>query len=88
MGGDDSQKLCLGGESTSPPRRKPPAQLRNQHCNGNSSTFERMPTGMRLSYRLTGSFLEGTGGSVLARAEDQDAQGRKNQFCGAPPRRQ
>jgi hypothetical protein len=28
-----------------------------------------MPTGMRLSYRLTGSFLEGTGGSVLARAE-------------------
>jgi hypothetical protein len=69
MGGDDSQKLCLGGESTSPPRRKPPAQLRNQHCNGNSSTFERMPTGMRLSYRLTGSFLEGTGGSVLARAE-------------------
>jgi hypothetical protein len=29
---------------------------------------------MRLSYRLTGSFLEGTGGSVLARAEESDPQ--------------
>jgi O-acetyl-ADP-ribose deacetylase (regulator of RNase III) len=33
MGGDDSQKLLPWRGIHSPPRRKPPAPLRNQHSN-------------------------------------------------------
>src|SRR3989442_15815273 len=34
MGGDDSQKLLPWRGILSPPGRKPPAQLRIQHCSG------------------------------------------------------
>ena len=34
MGGDDSQKLLSWRGIHSPPGRKPPAHLQNQHCSG------------------------------------------------------
>ena len=70
MGGDDSQKLL--------PRRgdQLPLQGANLRLSYEINTvtetaprFARLPTGVWLSYKLPGSFLESTGGSVLARAE-------------------
>jgi hypothetical protein len=74
MGGDDSQKLLPWRGIRSPPGRgKPPAHCRINTVTETAKNLDgtTIPgqSGYGLSYSLPGSFLESTGGSVLARAE-------------------
>ena len=69
MGGDDSQKLLPWRGIYSSPGRKPPAHYEINTVTETAPRFARPPAGVWLSYRLPGSFLASTGGSVLARAE-------------------
>ena len=69
MGGDDSQKLLPWRGIYSSPGRKPPAHYEINTVTETAPPFARPPAGVWLSYRLPGSFLASTGGSVLARAE-------------------
>jgi hypothetical protein len=72
MGGDDSQKLLPWRGIYSSPGRKPPAHYEINTVTETAPRFARLHARMWLSYRLPGSFLASTGGSVLARAEGQD----------------
>jgi hypothetical protein len=76
MGGDDSQKLLPWRGSYSSPGRKPPAHYEINTVTETAPRFARLPAGVWLSYRLPGSFLASTGGSVLARAEVTCQQSR------------
>jgi hypothetical protein len=69
MGGDDSQKLLPWRGIYSSPGRKPPAHYEINTVTETAPRFARLHARMWLSYRLPGSFLASTGGSVLARAE-------------------
>ena len=69
MGGDDSQKLLPWRGIYSSPGRKPPAHYEINTVTEMALRFARLSAGVWLSYRLPGSFLASTGGSVLARAE-------------------
>ena len=93
MGGDDSQKLLPWRGIHSSPGRKPPAQLRtNTLTQTRHSDLPRRlarvdgaivpsPPPPGLSYRPPGSFLESTGGSFLARAEDGISTSRLRHMC-------
>jgi len=85
MGGDDSQKLLPWRGDQLPLLG---ANLRlNYEINNVTETaprFARLPTGFWLSYRLPGSFLESTGGSVLARAEERAVDLHKRR-CDSEP---
>jgi hypothetical protein len=69
MGGDDSQKLLPWRGIYSSPGRKPPAHYEINTVTETAPRYARLPAGVWLSYRLPGSFLASTGGSVLTRAE-------------------
>ena len=69
MGGDDSQKLLPWRGYYSSPGPKPPARNEINTVTETAPRFARLPAELWLSYRLPGSFLASTGGSVLARAE-------------------
>jgi hypothetical protein len=69
MGGDDSQKLLPWRGILSSPGRKPPAPYEINTVTKTAPRFARLPAELWLSYKLPGSFLASTGGSVLARAE-------------------
>jgi hypothetical protein len=72
MGGDDSQKLLPWRGLLLLSRAQTSGSLRNQHCNGNGTPrFPRLPAGLWFSYRLPGSFLASTGGSLPPRAEER-----------------
>src|SRR6267154_2527302 len=60
---------CPGGEYYSSPGRKPPAHYEINTVTETAPHFARLPAGLCPSYKLPGSFLASTGGSVLARAE-------------------
>jgi len=75
MGGDDSQKLLPWRGIYSSPGRKPPAHYEINTVPETAPRFTRLPAGVWLSYRLPGSFLASTGGSVLARAEGPEVGG-------------
>ena len=70
MGGDDSQKLLPWRGIYSSPGRKPPAHYEINTVTETAPLFAPLPAGVWLSYRLPGSFLASTRGSVLARAEE------------------
>jgi hypothetical protein len=81
MGGDDSQKLLPWRGIYSSPGRKPPAHYEINTVTETAPRFARLPAGVWLSYRLPGSFLASTGGSVLARAEGPSGPIRMEALC-------
>ena len=79
MGGDDSQKLLPWRGIYSSPGRKPPAHYEINTVTETAPHFARL-RGVWFSYRLPGSFLESTGGSVLPRAEGQPQSQHAKRF--------
>ena len=80
MGGDDSQKLLPWRGSNSSPGRN----LRLYDVINNVTETAVGILAVGLSYSPPGSFLESTGGSVLARAEEPD--GHFNRAAGGQAR--
>ena len=69
MGGDDSQKLLPWRGSYSPPGRKPPAQLRNQHSNSKAiCSGAVVPAPCFRGWKVVGQF-PGRGPSALSSSE-------------------
>src|SRR6266404_533784 len=76
---------CPGGEYYSSPGRKPPAHYEINTVTETAPHFARLPAGLCPSYKLPGSFLASTGGSVLARAEVVSSNGVPGRYEGSRP---
>src|SRR5213593_5241 len=66
---------CPGGDYYPSPGRKPPAHYEINTVTETAPHFARLPAGLCPSYKLPGSFLASTGGSVLARTQDLAFEG-------------
>jgi len=80
MGGDGSQKLLPWRGILLLSRAQTSGSLRNHTVTETAPRVLRRI--VRLSYRLPGSFLASTGGSVPARAEGADADAQSLQLAG------